>query len=157
MTAGGAAPSDRLDAAAWDAATNELVETLRELIRIRSINPIPSDASDGELVAARRIAAMLRAAGLEPEIIEPVPGRGSVHVRLRGDGTGGEPLLLLSHLDVVPAPPERWSHDPFAGDLVDGHAERPYLSATLDDPSFPATIYARLVEGEVGALQCGPG
>ena len=29
-------------------------------------------------------------------------------------------------------------------------AERPYLSATLDDPSFPATIYARLVEGEDG-------
>lgn len=25
-------------------------------------------------------------------------------------------------------------------------AERPYLSVTLDDPSFPATIYARLVE-----------
>ncbi|MCD9026617.1 DUF736 domain-containing protein [Luteimonas sp. BDR2-5] len=25
--------------------------------------------------------------------------------------------------------------------------ERPYLSVTLDDPSFPATIYARLVEG----------
>ncbi len=30
-------------------------------------------------------------------------------------------------------------------------AERPYLSVTLDDPSFPATIYARLVEGENGA------
>ena len=30
-------------------------------------------------------------------------------------------------------------------------ADRPYLSATLDDPSFPATIYARLVEGEDGA------
>ena len=30
-------------------------------------------------------------------------------------------------------------------------ADKPYLSATLDDPSFPATIYARLVEGEVGA------
>lgn len=29
--------------------------------------------------------------------------------------------------------------------------QRPYLSATLDDPSFPATIYARLVEGEDGA------
>ena len=29
-------------------------------------------------------------------------------------------------------------------------ADRPYLSATLDDPSFPATIYARLVEGEAG-------
>ncbi len=29
-------------------------------------------------------------------------------------------------------------------------AERPYLSVTLDDPSFPATLYARLVEGEDG-------
>ncbi len=30
-------------------------------------------------------------------------------------------------------------------------ADRPYLSVTLDDPSFPATIYARLIEGEDGA------
>ena len=29
-------------------------------------------------------------------------------------------------------------------------AERPYLSVTLDDPSFPATLYARMVEGEGG-------
>ena len=64
---------------------------------------------------------MLRTAGLEPEVVEPVPGRGSVHARLRGDGTGGEPLLLLSHLDVVPAPAERWTHDPFAADLADGY------------------------------------
>lgn len=28
--------------------------------------------------------------------------------------------------------------------------ERPYLSVKLDDPSFPATIYARLIEGEDG-------
>jgi uncharacterized protein (DUF736 family) len=27
-------------------------------------------------------------------------------------------------------------------------ADKPYLSVTLDDPSFPATIYARLVQGE---------
>lgn len=30
-------------------------------------------------------------------------------------------------------------------------AERPYLSVTPDDPSFLATIYARLAEGEDGA------
>lgn len=29
-------------------------------------------------------------------------------------------------------------------------AERSYLSVTLDDPSFPATIYARLIEEENG-------
>ncbi len=29
-------------------------------------------------------------------------------------------------------------------------AERPYISVTLDDPSFPATVYARLIEEEGG-------
>ena len=115
------APSSALDATAWAAAVDELVETVRDLIRIRSINPPAPGSPDGELVAARRIAAILTAAGLEPEIVEPEPGRGSVHVRLRGDETGGDPLLLLSHLDVVPAPPDRWSHDPFAADLADGY------------------------------------
>ena len=115
------APSSGLDAAAWAAAVDELVETVRDLIRIRSINPPAPGSPDGELVAARRIAAILTAAGLEPDVVEPEPGRGSVHVRLRGDGTGGIPLLLLSHLDVVPAPPDRWSHDPFAADLADGY------------------------------------
>jgi uncharacterized protein (DUF736 family) len=30
-------------------------------------------------------------------------------------------------------------------------ANRPYLSVVLDDPSFSATLYARLIEGEEGA------
>lgn len=29
-------------------------------------------------------------------------------------------------------------------------AGREYLSVTLDDPAFPATVYARLIEGEDG-------
>jgi len=116
-----ALPSSRIDAHAWDRAHEELVATMRELIRIPSVNPPDPARPDGELLAAQAIAAMLRGLGLEPEIVEPVPGRGSVHARLRGDGTGGEPFLLLSHLDVVPAPPERWTHDPFAADLADGY------------------------------------
>jgi acetylornithine deacetylase/succinyl-diaminopimelate desuccinylase-like protein len=115
-----AAPSSRLDGPAWAAARETLVATLQDLIRIPSVNPPDTDRPDEELVAARHIANLLAEAGLRPEIIEPIPGRGSVHVRLHGDGTAGEPLLLLSHLDVVPAPPERWSHDPFAAEVVDG-------------------------------------
>jgi acetylornithine deacetylase/succinyl-diaminopimelate desuccinylase-like protein len=115
-----ARPSDALPANTWDHAGDELVETLRDLIRIPSVNPPPTPG-DGELRAARYVAGVLRDAGLEPEIVEPVPGRGSVHARLRGDGTGGEPLLLLSHLDVVPAPPSDWIHDPFDADVADGY------------------------------------
>jgi acetylornithine deacetylase/succinyl-diaminopimelate desuccinylase-like protein len=119
MTTRSARPSDELESGAWAAATDRLVETTRDLIRIPSINPPPPGAPDGELLAARHIADLLVDAGLRPEILEPVPGRGSVHARLRGDGTGGAPFLLLSHLDVVPAPSERWTHDPFAADVAD--------------------------------------
>ena len=113
-----ARPSARHDPAAWDSAHGQLIATLRSLIRIPSVNP-PSPAG-GELDAARWIAATLREAGLAPEVIEPVPGRGSVTARLRGDGTGGEPLLLLSHLDVVPAPADHWRHDPFGAEIDEG-------------------------------------
>jgi acetylornithine deacetylase/succinyl-diaminopimelate desuccinylase-like protein len=114
-------PSDAIDASAWGVAYDELVELLRGLIRIPSVNPQPEPGFDGELRAAGWIADRLRESGLEPEVVEPVPGRGSVSVRLRGDSTGGDPLLLLGHLDVVPAPPDRWTHDPFAGDVADGY------------------------------------
>jgi acetylornithine deacetylase/succinyl-diaminopimelate desuccinylase-like protein len=117
----GMLPSAALEPASLDAARDEVVETLRALIRIPSVNPAPPDAPDGELRAARWIADALEDAGIPAEIHLPVPGRGSVTARLHGDGTGGEPLLLLSHLDVVPAPPEGWTHDPFAAELDDGH------------------------------------
>lgn len=116
-----ALPSEAIAATAWDAAHERLVATLRDLIRIPSINPPDPAAPDGELRAARYLADRLTALGLEPEIVEPVAGRGSVHVRLRGDGTGGDPFLLLSHLDVVPAAADRWSHHPFAADIADGY------------------------------------
>jgi acetylornithine deacetylase/succinyl-diaminopimelate desuccinylase-like protein len=150
-----AAPSSEILEPAWATAVDELVAALRDLIRIRSINPPPADAPDGELQAARRIAAILTAAGLEPELVEPQPGRGSVHARLRGDGTGGEPLLLLSHLDVVPAPPERWTHNPFAADLGDGYV---YGRGAVDMKAMVAMELGvvRLLAGEARAAGLDP-
>jgi acetylornithine deacetylase/succinyl-diaminopimelate desuccinylase-like protein len=98
------------------AAFDEMVGHLQALIRLRTVNP-PGD----EILAARYLAAVLTEAGLEPIILEPYPGRGNVIARLRGDGTGGGPLLLLAHLDVVPADAERWTRDPFSGDIADGY------------------------------------
>jgi acetylornithine deacetylase/succinyl-diaminopimelate desuccinylase-like protein len=121
MALGASPPSSRLETAVLDRSRDELVETLRDLIRIPSVNPPPAETPDGETRAARWIGEALADAGVQPEILELIPGRGSVIGRLRGDGTGGEPLLLLSHLDVVPAPPDLWTHDPFAGDVVDGY------------------------------------
>ena len=42
------------------------------------------------------------------------------------------------------------SHDIGAAWKKTSEAGRNYLSVTIDDPSFPAPVYARLIEGEDG-------
>jgi acetylornithine deacetylase/succinyl-diaminopimelate desuccinylase-like protein len=145
--------SAALDDAAWSAAHAGMIDNLRRLIRIRSINP--PDPPGGELEAARYIADVLSDAGLAPEVVESVPGRGSVHGRLHGSGTGGEPLLLLSHLDVVPAPTDGWTHDPFAGDIADGYV---YGRGAVDMKSTIAMQLAviRLLAAEARAAGRDP-
>jgi acetylornithine deacetylase/succinyl-diaminopimelate desuccinylase-like protein len=105
------------------------IEHLRALIRIPSVNPPDGgpdvaagrDPTGGEAAAARYCAEVLTAAGIEAEVIEIVPGRGSCLARLRATGPETDPpLILLSHLDVVPVDAESWTRDPFGGDLVDG-------------------------------------
>jgi acetylornithine deacetylase/succinyl-diaminopimelate desuccinylase-like protein len=109
----------------------ELLEHLRALIRFRTVNP-PGD----EILAARYVRGVLEDAGLAPELLEPFPGRGDVVVRLRGDGTGGGPLLLLGHLDVVPVEEARWTHDPFGAEIHDGYL---YGRGALDMKATVAT------------------
>jgi acetylornithine deacetylase/succinyl-diaminopimelate desuccinylase-like protein len=57
---------------------------------------------------------------VEPKVFESSPGRGSLVARLRGTGEL-PPLLLMSHLDVVPAEAACWEHPPFAAEVHDGY------------------------------------
>ena len=113
----------------WDGATDEVVEHLRALIRIPSVNPPDAardptagrDPTGGETAAARYCAEVLEAEGIASEVLESVPGRGSVFARLEATVSNPDPpLILLSHTDVVPVEADAWSRDPFGGDLVDG-------------------------------------
>jgi acetylornithine deacetylase/succinyl-diaminopimelate desuccinylase-like protein len=47
-------------------------------------------------------------------------GRAAAWARVRGTGAR-RPIVLLSHLDVVPAEPEEWAVDPFTGIAAGGH------------------------------------
>ncbi|MEA2491217.1 MAG: hypothetical protein QOH21_3009, partial [Acidobacteriota bacterium] len=54
--------------------------------------------------------------GVRAEIIESAPGRKNVYARIRGR-RAGEGLLLLQHLDVVPANAADWDYPPFGGEI----------------------------------------
>lgn len=105
------------------------VTHLRDLIRIPSVNPPDGgsdlaagrDPSGGETAAARYCAEVLTASGIEAEVVEVTPGRGSCFARLKATGPATEPpLILLGHIDVVPVEVEAWTRDPFGGELIDG-------------------------------------
>jgi acetylornithine deacetylase/succinyl-diaminopimelate desuccinylase-like protein len=89
---------------------------LQTLIRINTTNP-----PGGELPAARYVSACLQREGIPCNVLEAAPGRGSAIARLSGNGSAGGPLLLMSHLDVVPAEAEHWDHPPFAAEIADGY------------------------------------
>lgn len=108
----------RLDAVDWDAAEREALDLFVALLRLRTVNAPGLEV--GEDRAAALLAERFRRDGLEPEVLMSAPGRGNVVVRVPGDGTGGPPILLSGHLDVVPADPATWSRDPFAGEAHDG-------------------------------------
>jgi acetylornithine deacetylase/succinyl-diaminopimelate desuccinylase-like protein len=90
------------------------IELLQEYVRFDTSNP-----PGRELEAATWLAAKLRHAGVEAEIIESLPGRANVYARLEGR-TKGEGLLLTHHIDVVPADPEGWTFPPFDAEIAVG-------------------------------------
>ncbi len=95
--------------------TDLAIRFLRDLIRIDTTNP-----PGNETAAAQYVASVLLGEGLDPVVLEPAPGRGSVIARLRGNGAASA-LLLMSHLDVVPADAKEWDHPPFAAEVADGY------------------------------------
>jgi acetylornithine deacetylase len=73
-----------------------------DLVRIESVNPDLVPSGSGEGAIARFVGSWLSDAGLEVEVVEPVPGRPSVVGVLRGSG-GGQSLMLNAHMDTVGA------------------------------------------------------
>jgi len=99
----------------WHALGEEAATLLSDLIRVDTTNP-----PGGETAAANLLARKFRAEGIETEVMESAPGRGNLYARLPGQG-GARPLILLSHLDVVPADPRDWRIAPFGGIRERGH------------------------------------
>jgi len=97
------------------------------------------------VVAAQALVRRLRAAGFSEQdalVAGPKPDSvGNVIVRLRGRGLA-PPILLMAHLDVVPALREDWSTDPFVMTERDGWW---YGRGTIDNKEGVTTIVANMI------------
>ncbi|OGO60360.1 MAG: hypothetical protein A2032_02770 [Chloroflexi bacterium RBG_19FT_COMBO_49_13] len=100
----------------WKKATDETVSNLVRLIQAETVNP-----PGNELPAIMVVKDILEKAGFPQEaitIVESAPNRVNLVARIIGDGSE-RPLLMSGHVDVVPVDRERWSHDPFGGEVID--------------------------------------
>jgi len=98
----------------WQAVGEETIRRLQDLLRLDTRNP-----PGNEVRAAEYLRAVFEAEGIPGEIVGPSGDRGTFIARLKGDGPAS-PLLLMGHTDVVAVEPEKWTHDPFSGDIADG-------------------------------------
>lgn len=99
----------------WEQAFEETIAHLRALVQINTTNP-----PGRERPAADYLAGVLQQEGLEPVVLESAPERANLVVRLRSTSKA-PPLMLLSHLDVVPAEAEMWHHPPFSAEIAEGY------------------------------------
>jgi acetylornithine deacetylase/succinyl-diaminopimelate desuccinylase-like protein len=117
-------------------------EIARDLIRFDTTN-YGEGRSNGETDAAEYVAANLRSLGLTPQLFDSEPGRTSVVARVPGRDSSRGALVVHGHLDVVPADPDNWSVDPFAGVIKDGLL---WGRGAVDMKNMDAMILASLAD-----------
>src|ERR1700726_891554 len=131
---GGAAAAEGLT------ANQQLAHDIyKELVEINTVTATGDTAR-----AAGAMAARLRAAGFadaDVQVFSPAPHKGNLVARLRGSGAR-KPILLVAHLDVVPANREDWSVDPFKLTEKDGYY---YARGSGDDKYMAAAFVTNLI------------
>jgi acetylornithine deacetylase/succinyl-diaminopimelate desuccinylase-like protein len=111
----------------------------KELVEINT-----TTATGDTKQAAEAMAARLRAGGYaeaDVQVFSPAPRKGNLVARLRGSGAR-KPILLLAHLDVVPANREDWSVDPFKLTEQGGYY---YARGSSDDKFMAAAFVANMI------------
>src|SRR5262245_60100497 len=114
-------------------------EIFKELVEINTVSETGDTARAADAMAARLRAA--RFAAQDMQVFKPAPRKGNLIARIRGTGAR-KPILLLAHLDVVPARPADWSFDPFKLTEKDGLF---YGRGTEDDKQMAAIFVANLI------------
>jgi acetylornithine deacetylase/succinyl-diaminopimelate desuccinylase-like protein len=99
----------------WPAIFGEAQTHFQNILRIDTTNPPGNEAP-----LIHYLAKVLRQEGIEPTILESAPERLNLIARYSSGGSDG-PIILNSHVDVVPADATQWTHPPFGGVVTDDY------------------------------------
>ncbi|HYU31581.1 MAG TPA: M20/M25/M40 family metallo-hydrolase [Thermoanaerobaculia bacterium] len=113
---------------------------LQSYLRIDTTNP-----PGREHLAAAFLAGILQREGIATQLLVSPQGRTSLWARLSSPASqrsGGRAIVLLHHMDVVPAGPG-WTARPFAGEIRDG---RLWGRGAVDDKSLGIAQLAAFVD-----------
>ena len=98
-----------------DPVEREAEENFVSYLRIDTSNP-----PGNETAGARFLQQLLAKEGIDARLVGDDPKRQSVYARL-ASGSSEKALLLLHHIDVVPADTAHWTKPPFAGVRANGY------------------------------------
>ena len=99
--------------------TDDTLALLQDLIRNGCVNYFSADSGQEER-NADTLEAFFAGTNVSVERYEPHPGRVSISFTVKGTDPDAEPLTLLGHTDVVPVDEDKWTTDPFGGEIIDG-------------------------------------
>ena len=100
----------------WTETDKHSVELLQKYVRIPSINPPADTRATADLLTAELENAGLKVTRYQPDTSHCV----NLITRLEGRDRSVKPLLLLTHMDVVPVDAKAWSVNPFGAEIKDG-------------------------------------
>jgi len=101
--------------ASKDPVEQEAEDALVAYLRIDTTNPPGNETAGAAFLRDRLVKD-----GIQARLVGDDPKRQAVYARL-ASGTGEKALLLLSHIDVVPAEAVAWRNPPFAGKREGGY------------------------------------
>lgn len=98
----------------WDnTIESRALEIFKDLIRFNTSNP-----PGNENIAAVYISKIFKEVGIESSLMEFRKDRTNIIAKIKGGSN--PPLILISHLDVVPADDSKWTYSPFGAEEHDG-------------------------------------
>ena len=129
------------------AAQGSLAPADRQMVReiLEELIAMPTTETDGTARAAHALEKRLIAAGLprdDVRVLGPSPQAANLVARFRGRNPGARAVLLMAHLDVVPAPREDWSSDPWTLTERDGWL---YGRGAQDNKAGAAMLVANFI------------